>query len=41
MTGTSLAGILIIVAVVVPGLVIWLGLVFWAGRHPLLQALHA
>jgi hypothetical protein len=34
MTGTSLAGILIIVAVAVAGLVVWLGLVFWAGRHP-------
>jgi hypothetical protein len=34
MTGTSLAGILIIVAVVVAGLVVWLGLVFWTGRRP-------
>jgi hypothetical protein len=34
MTGTSLGGMLIIVAVVVAGLVIWLGLVFWAGKRP-------
>ncbi len=34
MTGTSLAGILIMVAVIVLGLVIWLSLVFWASRHP-------
>jgi hypothetical protein len=34
MTGTSLAGLLVICAVVVAGLTIWLVLVFWAGRHP-------
>jgi hypothetical protein len=34
MTGTSLAGLLVICAVVVAGLTIWLVLVFWVGRHP-------
>ena len=34
MTGTSLAGLLIICAVIVVGLAIWLVLVFWAGSHP-------
>lgn len=34
MSGTSLAGILIMVAVIAAGLVIWLVLVFRAGRHP-------
>jgi hypothetical protein len=34
MTGTSLAGILIMIAAIVAGLVIWLSLVFWAGKHP-------
>lgn len=34
MSGTSLAGLLIICAVIVLGLAIWLVLVFWAGSHP-------
>lgn len=34
MSGTSLAGLLVICAVIVAGLTIWLVLVFWAGRHP-------
>jgi hypothetical protein len=34
MTGTSLAGLLIICAVIVVGLATWLALVFWANRHP-------
>lgn len=34
MSGTSLAGLLIICAVIVVGLAIWLVLVFWAGSHP-------
>lgn len=34
MTGTSLAGLLIICAVIVVGLAVWLVLVFWAGSHP-------
>ncbi len=34
MSGTSLAGLLIICAVIVVGLATWLVLVFWAGRHP-------
>ncbi len=34
MSGTSLAGLLIICAVIVVGLATWLALVFWAGRHP-------
>jgi hypothetical protein len=34
MSGTSLAGLLIICAVIVVGLAVMLGLVFWAGSHP-------
>lgn len=34
MTGTSLAGILTMAAVIVLGLVTWLVLVFWASRRP-------
>jgi hypothetical protein len=34
MSGTSLAGLLVICAVIVLGLGTWLALVFWAGRHP-------
>jgi len=34
MSGTSLAGLLIICAVIVLGLATWLSLVFWAARHP-------
>lgn len=34
MTGTSLAGLVIVCVVIVAGLAIWLGMVFWAGRHP-------
>lgn len=34
MSGTSLAGLLVICGVVVAGLATWLVLVFWAGRHP-------
>jgi hypothetical protein len=34
MSGTSLAGLLIICGVVVAGLATWLVLVFWANRHP-------
>lgn len=34
MTGTSLAGLLIICAVIVAGLATCLALVFWASRHP-------
>ena len=34
MSGTSLAGLLVICAVKVVGLATWLVLVFWAGRHP-------
>jgi hypothetical protein len=34
MTGASLVGILITMAAIVVGLVVWLCLVFWAGRRP-------
>ncbi len=34
MTGTSLAGLLVVCGVIVAGLAIWLGMVFWAGQHP-------
>lgn len=34
MSGTSLAGLLIICAVIVLGLATWLSLVFWANKHP-------
>jgi hypothetical protein len=34
MTGTSVAGIVIVCVVIVVGLAVWLGMVFWAGRHP-------
>jgi hypothetical protein len=34
MSGTGLAGLLIICAVIVVALAIWLVLVFWAGSHP-------
>jgi hypothetical protein len=34
MTGTSLAGIVIVCAVIVVALAVWLGMVFWASQHP-------
>lgn len=34
MSGTSLAGLLIICAVIVLGLATWLAMVFWASKHP-------
>ncbi len=34
MSGTSLAGLLIICGVIVTGLATWIVLVFWAARHP-------
>ncbi|HEY2127924.1 MAG TPA: hypothetical protein VGH77_12140 [Streptosporangiaceae bacterium] len=37
MTGTPADGILIMAAVIVAGLVIWLSLVFWAGKRPLFK----
>jgi hypothetical protein len=38
MTGTSLAGLVIVCAIIVAGLAVWLGLVFWASQHPGLEA---
>jgi type VI protein secretion system component VasK len=34
LSGTSLAGLLIICGVIVIGLATWIGIVFWAGSHP-------
>lgn len=37
MTATSLVIILIMMAVIVVGLLVWLSLAFWAGRRPYYQ----